>query len=205
MHPTLRIIALILLAVTGQFLPPWALLAVGLLLSAAAFLLYPGLFARTLRRSRWLLLAMLLIYAFSTPGEYLAYWPFEFAPTHEGLMQGALQAGRLTVMLAALAILLGATKRDALVAGIFQLIAPLRWVGLNTERFSARLWLTLHYVEEAPRQMHGGPWARMEQLALAGEAGQQLERIRFMSPPFGLADWLALLLMVGLMAGWALL
>ena len=105
-------------------------------------------FLRMLRRLRWLLLSLLLIFAFNTPGEYLQPWPFDLAPTYEGVQAGLLQSARLCMMLAGLSLLLVTTSREQLMAGFFLLLYPLRYIKLNPERFAARLWLTLHYVEQ---------------------------------------------------------
>jgi energy-coupling factor transport system permease protein len=53
-------------------------------------------------------------------------------------------------MLAALSLLLATTSRAQIMAGIYQLLKPLQFFGVLPERFSARLWLTLHYVEHMP-------------------------------------------------------
>ena len=74
-------------------------------------------------------------------------WPLDLAPTREGLEAGGLQSLRLVTMLGGLAILLGSTGRQALMAGIYVLMQPLAYVGISAQRFTARLWLTLDYVE----------------------------------------------------------
>ena len=103
-------------------------------------------------RMRWLFVSMMLIYAFSTPGEYLAFLPMEFSITYEGLHEGLLQVSRLALMLAAIALLIATTLRADLIAGFYLLMRPLRLVGLAPERFAARLCLTLQYLEEAKAQ-----------------------------------------------------
>lgn len=112
-------------------------------------------FWRLLRRVRWLLVFLLLIFAFNTPGEYVRQWPLDagqaFVPTYEGISAGLLQATKLCVMLAGLSLLLVTTDRENLIAGFYLLATPFRIVKLNPERFAARLWLTLHYVEQAPK------------------------------------------------------
>lgn len=55
-------------------------------------------------------------------------------------------------MLAGLALLLVTTSRESLIVGFYLLLSPLRVFKLNPERFAARLWLTLHYVEQAPKR-----------------------------------------------------
>ncbi|HEY7986494.1 MAG TPA: CbiQ family ECF transporter T component [Methylophilaceae bacterium] len=151
LHPVIRIISLILLAIALQ-MAKWR----GLELCFALLLF--GLwqqqggaeFIKLLRRARWLLLSILLIYAFATPGEYVPGMPVSIAPTYEGLRSGALQAMRLITMLAALAWLLAGCTREQLMSGIYTLLLPFKPLGANPERFAVRLWLTLYYVENAP-------------------------------------------------------
>ena len=51
-------------------------------------------------------------------------------------------------MLAGLSLLLATTDRENLVSGLLTLLHPLNYLKLPSERFAARLWLTLHYVEQ---------------------------------------------------------
>ena len=153
LHPALRIVSLMLLAIIAQWLQVPGLLA--LLAALLLCLLQLGWkdFRLLLRRARWLLLSLLLIYVFATPGEYVAGLPEWLAPTYEGLHSGLLQALRLVVMLTGLAVLLATGSRETWIAGIYTLIQPLALLGLSPERFAVRLWLTLHYVEHAPPGM----------------------------------------------------
>jgi len=97
---------------------------------------------------------MVIIYAFTTPGEYLLVWPFGFAPTYEGMHGGFIQSLRLLNMLAAVSLLLHTTSRHSLMSGLLLLMSPLGFLGLNINKFTARLYLTLHYVEATGNQ-HG--------------------------------------------------
>lgn len=200
MHPSLRILALILLAVAIQFMEVPVLAGVGCVLLAMALYWHVGLLRQMLHRSRWLLLTLLLIYAFTTPGEYLKGWSPDFAPTYEGIAQGLLQAARLAMMLAGLAILLGTTPRNALMAGIFLLMKPLRPLGISPEQFTARLWLTMHYVEQEPRQGKGKFWARLDDAALHDNAAA-IEHVRFTLPSLTHLDW-AILMLTCFVIGW---
>lgn len=138
------------LAAAVYIVPPMSL-AILLAMSIVLMLYWhAGNFLKLLRKMRWLLLFLLVIYAFNTPGEYLRDWPFDLAPTYEGLYTGMLQATRLVIMLAGVSILLKTTSRDNLMAGFFLFLYPLKWIRLSPERLAARLWLTLHYVETAP-------------------------------------------------------
>jgi energy-coupling factor transport system permease protein len=148
LHPSIRIIVLIMLAVCLQRLQLVPLTMLAAVLLILLVIARAKVYLQMMRRMRWLLLTMLLIYAFSTPGEYIAGWPFWLAPTYEGLNGGLLQALRLSMMLAGLALLITMTSRKQLIVGFFILLWPLRYLGLDPERFAARLWLTLHYVEQ---------------------------------------------------------
>lgn len=136
-----------------------ALMGMGIMLSFGLFYYRAKGFWRLLRRVRWLLFFLLLIFAFNTPGEYIKEWPLDagqaFAPTYEGLSSGLLQAAKLCIMLAGLSFLLATTDREKLIAGFYLLAIPLRMIKLDPERFAARLWLTLHYVEQAPKAPMG--------------------------------------------------
>lgn len=201
MHPSLRVVALILLAVSIQFMDSLALGAAGCLLLAMALYWHVGLLRSMLYRSRWLLLTLLLIYAFTTPGEYLKGWNPDYSPTYEGIFQGLLQAGRLAMMLAGLAILLGTTPRTALMAGIFLLMRPLCLIGISPDRFTARLWLTLHYAEQEPTGDKGTFWSRFNH-AEWRDQGAPVAHVRFALPPFTRLDWAMLIVIALVTGGW---
>jgi len=204
-HPVVRIAGLFMLAVLVQLLPVAALAGTGTALTLIAYACYRPVCMTTLRRSRWLLVTLLLIYSLSTPGEYLPGWPTWISPTYEGLMAGALQTLRLLSMLAGLVLLLGSTPRDELMAAIYQLLRPLRWTGISPQRFSARLWLTLEYLEHPRfRGLAGSAmWATwfQDDNVMLGK-----EKIAIEVVPFKPADWA--MLAVGVLAvcyvAWAL-
>lgn len=102
------------------------------------------------RRTRVLLSAMLLLYAFATDGTPLFPGWVHAYPSYEGFMAGAVQAWRLLLMIAALAAVFAYLPRQKLLAGIYVLLQPLKTLGMPVERFAVRLWLTLHYTETAP-------------------------------------------------------
>ena len=160
LHPSIKILYLIALAVALHLVSNWlsgykVLLTTGAVLSISLIYYHDRGFWRLLRRVRWLLFFLLVIFAFSTPGEYVRQWPLDggqaFAPTYEGIFAGLLKTAKLCIMLAGLSLLLVTTNRANLIAGFYLLVTPLRILGLNPERFAARLWLTLHYVEQAPK------------------------------------------------------
>lgn len=121
-----------------------------------------------LRRSRWILLSLLLVYTFATPGQELWSWSYAPTPTLEGLQDGGMQLCRLVSMLAGLSILLTLLSREQLIGGLYSLAYPLRFVGLSSERMAVRLALTLYYAESAMRDT-ANDWRGAIGHAVAGE------------------------------------
>ncbi len=152
LHPAARILLWCGWAVTVERAAqtPLILLAVA---AATAFLFAPARLQllRLLRRTRWLLLVLLLTYAYLLPGT--AWWPALgwASPALEGVQQGALRVGRLVLLLAGLALLLASTSRPRLIYGLYVLARPLTWLGFDRRAFAVRLGLTLDYVERAPK------------------------------------------------------
>lgn len=198
MHPSIKILCVLVLAIAVH-VPNYQVLSLMAALLTILLLYYRASgFLRMLRRVRWLLISMILIFAFNTPGEYLPQWPFELAPTYEGLHAGLLQAVRLCMMLAGLALLLVTTNRENLMAGFFLLLYPLRFIKLHPERFAARLWLTLHYVDHAPpAQLNQNFFGRLASMNISDEeAHSGPEQIHLNSPQLTWRDALVLLSMI---------
>jgi energy-coupling factor transporter transmembrane protein EcfT len=98
------------------------------------------------RRSRWLLLTILLMFGWLTPGTPLAAIP---GTTLEGLLLAADYIARLLVALATLALLLRSLDPPQLVAGMRAMLAPIELLGFSRDRIAVRLALTLQEVEAA--------------------------------------------------------
>jgi energy-coupling factor transporter transmembrane protein EcfT len=155
-------------------------------------------FLRAIKRFRWLFLVMLLIFAFNTPGEHLLNWPFAMSPTYEGLISGLTQTIRITVMLAAISIILASNTRQQLISGFYFTFLPLKYLGLEVERFAARLWLTLHYVETQPEEKsHQDFFSRLNEMTnLKSNQSNDDVAIVFKVPQFSLADYLIITLLL---------
>jgi energy-coupling factor transport system permease protein len=195
MHPFIRIVCLIAFAAMLQLMKLPALAAAWVMLMMALSWRGASTFYMLLRRARWLLLSILLIYAYATPGEYLPDLADYLAPTYEGLQAGLLHIGRLTAMLAALSLLLASSIREDIMVGVYLMLRPLRPMGIAPERFAARLWLTLHYVETMPpgvlRRLRQQGWGL--QTALQAAAVERPDSVQLQFPKFGLMDILALI------------
>lgn len=104
-------------------------------------------FSRYVRRSRWLLLILTLVHAYSLQGTPL--WPVlgAFGPSQPGVYSGLLQSWRLLLILGMLAVVMTRLSREALLLGIYTLSIPLRHVGIAPERIALRIWLTMRYAD----------------------------------------------------------
>ncbi|MFI4981633.1 MAG: hypothetical protein ACHQIO_14900 [Nevskiales bacterium] len=197
LHPASLLLGWLSLALALQWLSLPALATVaGLILPAALWYSRPR-FLLLLRRARWLLLSIALLFALATPGEALPGLAGTLGLSDAGCALAAAHALRLTLLLALLALLLDHLGIPALISGLYLLLAPFGEMRARA-RIALRLMLVLEYVEEnrqvkgqrhwqdwfnplppvaeyAPIELkvaplHGGDYALM-MLALAGLAG----------------------------------
>lgn len=194
-HPATQILTWCLLVAIMQFLALETLLIAAGFVLLIALLLSAHKLMQLLRRTRWIMLSILLIYAYTTPGQPLSDALGIFSPSMEGLSDGVLQLTRLLAALAGLAILLDRLHRQQLIAGLYSLFAPLQLIGVSRERVAVRLALTLHYAEVAMlREKHTWQDNLRSLFEPHGETGKQMELTLYR---FGIGD--------GLLAGFALL
>lgn len=183
LHPATRLLAWMSFAL----LTPKFDLTVLVLSSVLLLLWYitagqPTACLRYIKRVRILLLVMVLLYAYTTPGE--AIFNAWGAPSLEGLQAGGVQAWRLLLIVSSLSLAIASLPRSALVAAIYTLLSPLQALGLQRERWTARLWLTLHYAEHMT--LKGGLSERWEQATAPASVQDQV--IAFEAPAFSLRD-----------------
>lgn len=157
-HPASLLLVWLGFALGLQWLP-----AIWLLTAAAASILVAALLARErglglLRRSRWLLVSLLILYLLGTPGERLAGHWGDIGLTYEGLWQAGEQIARLLALLGSLAVLHHALGTRGLLAGIYWLLRPLPWRAPTV----VRLMLVLEFVEQ-DRQIRWRDWLSPEQ------------------------------------------
>lgn len=218
MHPTVRVLALLMFAVMVYGLQRHMLvialvLMLVILLSidldkskaeqanVVSFSAFAE-FLRLLKRVRYILLFLLIVYAYNTPGEYVAGWYFSTAPSYEGIRAGLEQMLRLAAILAGLALLLATTAREQLIAGLYFLARPFKLVGFDPERFAVRLWLTLYYVEHGMKnRQHNSIHQLMKLEDVLNTDHGAPEQIEIMKPVMHSMDWLVLfgLVLLGVM------
>ena len=87
-HPAAQILAWCLLVAALQVMKPLTLWYVTFFILFAALLLAGRKFVQLLRRTRWVMLSLLLIYACTTPGVALLEALGRFGPSREGLADG---------------------------------------------------------------------------------------------------------------------
>jgi len=200
LHPASLILIWLAFAFCIPWLRPVELSAIVLLFSLPLLLRHSVQYFKLLRRSRWLLISLILVYAFVTPGVAAVAVLGAYSPSREGLLSGGLQALRLLALLSTLALLLATTSRDRILAGLYFLLRPFVLIGVDIDRVAARIWLTLHYAEQAEPQ-HSGAWRERLQAALHGSehemVGIELEIGRLARPDY--AALLCAALVLGLL------
>lgn len=195
MHPGARILIAILsaLALPGLSFFYLAGLSLALLLLSLRDL---DRLVALFRRSRWLLLGMVLVYAWQLPGVPL-FDGLSWSPSRPGLAAGLVQAWRLAAMLMLIDILILRLPADALLAGVASLLWPLRTMGFPAERTAVRLGLTLHALgNRAAGNGRQRLWGDADAVASAMPASLVVRL-----PVWRLSDGLGLLL-ASLALGW---
>lgn len=148
LHPLVRVVVL-LVFITGIALAQPLLLfaACVCLLMAHMHAGFPEsrLLFRMILRLRWLLLAILIVYGWWTPGEILFPRMGELSPTRQGLQFGVIRMLALICIVSAVHLLLQVTERGQLLTALMQLTRPVLSRGAR-ERFAVRVLLTLEAV-----------------------------------------------------------
>ncbi|MBS1209611.1 MAG: hypothetical protein H6R19_2009 [Proteobacteria bacterium] len=146
-HPAVFVTAgffliLLLQTVAAGYLPWWTMLA-----GTVALVSAPADWRRILRRLRFIFLALLILFAWQTPGTMILPALGSFSPTWDGLRATTEPALRLLAIVSVVALMLRHLSIEDWVNSLFVLVFPLRLLGLDPERFAVRLRLVLDYVE----------------------------------------------------------
>ncbi|MDR2000680.1 MAG: hypothetical protein LBP94_04005 [Zoogloeaceae bacterium] len=134
-----------------------------------------------LRRARWLLLSIMVLFAFATPGQRLDGFAGDMGITWDGLTLASEHVLRLVLLLVSLAVLHEGLGTSGMMAGLHWLLTPLaKWRSLR-ERIVVRLMLALDYVESAPT-IRWRDWLNRD---LAGP-----DHLELATGSVGMFDWL---------------
>jgi ascorbate-specific PTS system EIIC-type component UlaA len=164
---------------------------------AVGFAALALLFARRrtlglVRRTRWLLLSIGLLFIFFTPGEYLPGFAGVLGMSREGLQLAAEHLSRLLAMLTSLALLHERLGTQGLLAGFYWLMRPFGWRDATV----VRLMLVLEYAERQEARKGWRYW-----LAADGD-DSGTESLRLESPAMSVVDRLLIGAMsAGVLAG----
>jgi energy-coupling factor transport system permease protein len=118
---------------------------------------------RLIRRTRWLLLTVAVLFVVATPGERLPGLAGTTGLSIDGLVSAAEHVLRLLLLLTTLAWLLRALRQDGLIDGLHCLFQPL---GRRRDRLVVRLLLALQHVETEQPPRSWRDW-----LGTANDAG----------------------------------
>lgn len=150
MHPTIRLVCLLVfsaaLAMGGT---AGVILATVLLAgcSAGVKTLEWRAIGRMVRRLRWLMLSLVILYGWFTAADPL--WGWAGAPSAAGLMTATWRVAVLVLMVWAVSLLMQTTTPPDLLAGLYGLARLLRPLGIAPERVAVRLSLVLTAVPAA--------------------------------------------------------
>lgn len=188
LHPAVQIYIWICLTLAVQMLGGFALTLVAGILTALAFSIGPARLFCLLRRTRWILFSVFLIYAYTSPGD--ALWPQlgAFSPVTDGILDGFLQLLRLCTVLAGLSILLALLPQSQLIAGLYTLFRPVCFFGMSRERVAVRLALTLRYAESAMQDTASHWRGSIENLLVPMPVAPGMLELQL--PHFARRDWL---------------
>ncbi|MDR1228936.1 MAG: hypothetical protein LBK55_07970 [Azoarcus sp.] len=194
MHPGTILLLWMAAALLVQMAEGWHLAVLTAASLAAALASARAHCMRLLMRIRVLLLAILALFAWFTPGEAIFMdWP-RLSPSREGLLLALAHAGRLLAVVCWVAILLARMPADRLVSGLYALARPCGMFGFSAERLALRLLLVLRYVDAA--RGSGRDWRRW--LSASAEGGG--ETVHLVRERPGAADAAALAVAACLLA-----
>jgi energy-coupling factor transporter transmembrane protein EcfT len=186
-HPASRLLLGLSVLLAASSRNGMELLLDFLLLAVVALVAARSHFWLLLRRSRWLLLAMLLMFGWLTPGTPLPGLP---GASREGLLLAAENLERFLLALAVVALILKVLPPVQLVAGIRSLLAPLALLSISRDQIAVRLALTMQEVESS---RNGDPKAREPEVRV----------LSLPTPSAGATDYVLGLLSAGLLlAAW---
>jgi len=155
LHPAAWIALWGVAAILFQRLAPAWLAAISIPVLALAAYFAGSEVLRMLRRARWLLLAIGVLFVFATPGERLPAPMGALGMTIDGMAAAGEHLLRLVVLLATLAWMWRALGKEGLLHGLHCLLRP---VGPIRDRIVVRLVLTLDYVEREAQARDWRAW-----------------------------------------------
>ncbi len=147
MHAGLLILLWLIGVAILQSLDGVALFVAVFCCAAAALYCAGAKCLRLLKRIRYLLAAIIVLFAFFTPGQALFIDFPRLSPSLEGIGLAAEQVGRILTVVCCVAVLMQHLSTNRLIGGIYALLRPFAALGVPTERIAVRIMLTLRNVD----------------------------------------------------------
>ncbi len=150
MHPVIRVVCLLLILVTASMLRPTLMgflfiLAIWLHLQTRGKALATAW--RMLQRIRWLILAIVILYGWFTPGQvYFGGHYSSWSPTHTGIDLALSRTLALILIVLFVSHVLYTTSRDGLIGALYWLGRPLSRFGVSVDHLLLRLVLTFEFL-----------------------------------------------------------
>ncbi len=175
-----------------QRLPPHWLGWLILLLGLACMVFARARAIRLVRRVRMLLLAIIVLFAWFTPGTRVWVDFPSVSPTLEGSMLAFEHAGRVVAVVLCVALLMQHLSASRLVGALYALLQPFERVGLPAGRIAVRTLLVLEFVEGKG----SGGWKKW---LTSSNDETTLEPVHMPVEPFQARDWVILALGVAVL------
>jgi len=99
-----------------------------------------------LGKIKFFLVTLFLIYALATPGKVLYFYYF-VSITQEGILLGSNNLFRLLNTFMTIFLLMKIVSKNSLIGFIVKLVYPFKYLNLDIDRVTARLYLTLTYLD----------------------------------------------------------
>lgn len=151
LHPAVALVVWSAAVLVLQCLPARALAAAAALALGLALVAARRRTLKLLHRSRWVFVALVVVFFLGTPGLLVLPALGPLGPSYDGLRLAAEHALRLAAIVALVGLLLERMSPAMLVAGLHSLAGPLRWLGVDSRRAALRLMLVLEYADQPPR------------------------------------------------------
>ena len=148
-HPAVLVTAGFFFVFLSQLTEPpylYGLAGIGVIL---AFWRARQHYLKVLRRLRYVAMAIVVLFAWQTPGIQVLPGLEALSPTYDGFRLAVSPLLRLLTVAAVVACLQEALSLDQWVSSLYLLAKPLALLGLPRERLAIRLRLVLEYVEES--------------------------------------------------------
>jgi hypothetical protein len=127
--------------------------SVDLIINSAIFILFLIIsiplklnFFSIIRKIKYFIFALLVIYSLSTPGKILFYYSF-ISVTQEGFYLGVNNSLRIINTFLIIMLLMKFIPKKFFINFIIKICYPLKYFGLNIDNLTSRIFLTFDYLD----------------------------------------------------------